>query len=115
MSADAVEAVAKGRVWTGAEAKEKGLVDALGGYDVALRLAKEAAKIPADKPFKLAVFPREKGTIERIFDRLEDRDNDPAPTAVQSMAADAFNVLAGVAALAREPGALQMAPIGEIR
>src|SRR5579862_333961 len=44
LSADAVEAVAKGRVWSGEDAKAKGLVDALGGYAVALRLAKEAAK-----------------------------------------------------------------------
>ena len=58
MSADQVEAVAKGRVWSGEDAKERGLVDALGGYDVALRLAKEAAAIPADGAFELAVFPR---------------------------------------------------------
>ena len=36
MSPDAVEAVAKGRVWTGEDAKAHGLVDALGGYGTAL-------------------------------------------------------------------------------
>src|SRR5207302_6931921 len=60
LSADQVEAAAKGRVWSGEEAKGKGLVDALGGYDVALRLVKEAAKIPADQEVRLAVFPHEK-------------------------------------------------------
>src|SRR5439155_13607420 len=76
LSAEQVEAAAKGRIWTGEQAKEKGLVDELGGYDVALRLAKEAAKIPTDKPFKLTVFPHEKSTIEEAYDRLFDPDRD---------------------------------------
>ena len=85
MSAEQVEAVAKGRVWSGEDAKERGLVDALGGYDVALRLAKEAASIPADGAFELAVFPHAKNPIERIIDRLEGRgDGEPnAPSSVQ--------------------------------
>ncbi len=118
LTADEVEATAKGRVWTGEEAKEKGLVDELGGYDVALRLAKEAAKIPPDKPFKLAVFPREKGTIEAIYDRLFnlDRDSDAASSvAAQSLAAGGARLLAGLATLVGDPGVLRMPPIGEIR
>jgi protease-4 len=118
LSEEQVEAAAKGRVWTGEEAKEKGLVDELGGYDVALRLAREAAKIPADKPFKLAVFPREKGTIEAIYDRLvnADRDRDAAsPTAAQGLAGSIASLLAGIETLVRDPGALRMAPLGEIR
>src|SRR5262249_42837273 len=43
MTQEAVEEAAKGRVWSGEDAKARGLVDALGGYDVAMRLAKEAA------------------------------------------------------------------------
>ena len=46
LDADKVEAAAKGRVWTGETAKSLGLVDALGGFNDALNLAKEAAKIP---------------------------------------------------------------------
>ncbi len=43
----AVEAVAGGRVWTGADALAVGLVDELGGLDRAIALAREAADIPA--------------------------------------------------------------------
>src|SRR5215212_8363944 len=43
MSAEQVDAVAKGRVWSGEEAKANGLVDALGGYDVALATAQTLA------------------------------------------------------------------------
>ncbi len=117
LSEEQVEAASKGRVWSGEEAKEKGLVDALGGYDVALRLAKEAAKIPADKPFKLAVFPREKSVFELIYDRLSnaDRDSDAAsPAASQGMMAGSA-LLSGIATLIGDPGVLHMPPIGEIR
>ena len=40
--------LAQGRVWTGRQAKENGLVDELGGLDRAVAVAKERAKIPAD-------------------------------------------------------------------
>jgi len=118
LSEEKVEAAAKGRVWTGEEAKENGLVDELGGYDVALRLAKEAAKIAADKPFTLTVFPREKGTIAAIYDRLSnvDRDSDAAaPAAVQRMTAGMARLLSGIATLVGDPGVLHMPPLGEIR
>ncbi|MBV9969231.1 MAG: signal peptide peptidase SppA, partial [Xanthobacteraceae bacterium] len=60
LSDEAVEAIAKGRVWSGEEAKAKGLVDALGGYPAALALAREAAKIPEGAPYRLVVYPKEK-------------------------------------------------------
>jgi protease IV len=113
-----VETIARGRVWTGEDAKSRGLVDALGGYDVALRLAKEAAKIPAAEKFKLAVYPREKGAVERIYDRLvnPDHDSDAAPPAAVQMLADTMlRWLAGVETAMRGPGVLQMPPLGEVR
>jgi protease-4 len=117
MSADQVEAVAKGRVWSGEDAKERGLVDALGGYDVALRLAKEAASIPADAAFDLAVFPQAKNPIERIIDRLEGRgDGEPnAPSSVQNIASRLVALVTGLDAALGGAGALQMQAVGEIR
>ncbi len=118
LTADQVEAVAKGRVWTGEEAKQKGLVDALGGYATALRLAREAAKIPAGKPVKLVVFPREKTTIELVYDRLFNAggDSDAAsPAATQGIASGMARLLSDVATLIGDPGLLRMPPVGEIR
>lgn len=57
MSADEVDAVAQGRVWTGRQAKDAGLVDTLGGLDRAIALAKERAKIPASQQVDLVVYP----------------------------------------------------------
>ena len=118
LSADQVEAIAKGRVWSGEEARAKGLVDALGGYGVAFRLAKEAAKIPDGQPFNLVVFPRAKSTIERVYDRLTDLDRGgggAAGAAMQGIGDDIATGLSGIAALLRDPAVLQMPAIGEIR
>lgn len=47
MSVEAIEKVAEGRVWTGADAKELGLVDELGGLDKALEIAAQKAEVEA--------------------------------------------------------------------
>ena len=52
-----VRAAAEGRVWTGAQAQELGLVDELGGFVRALDLTKEAVGIAPDQPVELRVFP----------------------------------------------------------
>ncbi len=48
MPLDAVRGVAKGRVWTGQQAYTQGLVDALGGLDDAILLAKKEAQLPLE-------------------------------------------------------------------
>ena len=57
MSVDEVEAVARGRVWTGADALERGLVDELGGMRAAVRRAKVLAGLDADAEVRLAGYP----------------------------------------------------------
>jgi protease-4 len=59
MTRDAVHAIAKGRVWTGADALNIGLVDRLGGLRDAVAIARERAGLPADAPARPAVvIPR---------------------------------------------------------
>ena len=72
MDAAAVEAVAKGRVWTGEEAKARGLVDELGGFSTALALAKDAAHVPADQDVTLRQFPPPE-TLTDILARIASR------------------------------------------
>jgi protease-4 len=60
--------VAKGQVWTGQDAKERGLVDALGGYATALDLAREAAGIAPEAPLELRVFPKRRDPIEALIE-----------------------------------------------
>jgi len=55
--AQSVDAVGQGRVWTGAQAKDRGLVDEFGGLDKAIEVAKQLAKIPADKGVERVILP----------------------------------------------------------
>jgi protease-4 len=52
-----IDSVGQGRVWTGAQAKDRHLVDEFGGLDRAIDVAKELAKIPADKGVERVIFP----------------------------------------------------------
>ncbi len=70
LDANSVEAVAKGRVWSGEDAKAHGLVDALGGFDTALALAKEAAGLPANQDVTLKLYPAPRSEIDRLLARL---------------------------------------------
>jgi protease-4 len=64
MAAEKVDAVAKGRVWTGRQAQGIGLVDELGGLDRALRIAKERAKMDPDKEVDVVVYPQPRSAFE---------------------------------------------------
>ncbi|OMC46287.1 signal peptide peptidase SppA [Mycobacterium sp. IS-2888] len=57
LSADAVDAVARGRVWTGADALERGLVDELGGLRTAVRRAKVLAGLDEDTDVRIVSYP----------------------------------------------------------
>lgn len=61
-----IDAVGQGRVWTGRQAKEIGLVDELGGLDRALEVAKQRAKIPAGSEVELVVYPGRKSIYEIV-------------------------------------------------
>jgi len=77
-----VEAIAKGHVWTGVQGKDNGLVDALGGLDVAVDLAKEAAHIAADQPVTLRPYPQPRSPIQQILAGLSGEDDDTPGSAV---------------------------------
>jgi len=64
---DKVLEIAKGRIWSGQDAKNLGLVDELGGYDTALKLAKKAAGVPEGDDVKIVVYPRPKTFFESVM------------------------------------------------
>ncbi|HEU4429928.1 MAG TPA: signal peptide peptidase SppA [Myxococcota bacterium] len=67
---DAVKKVGGGRVWTGAQALEIGLVDELGGLYEAAVAAKKAVGIAADAPVSLKSFPAQKTLAQQIGELL---------------------------------------------
>ncbi|MDY0041873.1 MAG: signal peptide peptidase SppA, partial [Desulforhabdus sp.] len=89
---DQVQEAAKGRVWTGAMAKSLGLVDELGGFPEAARIAKELAHIPVHAEARLEVYPEEKSTIELIVETLwgnDDEDLSSEDTSLELLASAA--------------------------
>jgi len=69
MKVDAVDKIGKGRVWSGAQAKDLGLVDELGGLDRAIDVAKQLAHIPASAKVHLVRLPEEKSFFQQLFER----------------------------------------------
>ena len=63
-----IDAVAQGRVWTGAQAKQIGLVDELGGLERALALAKQRAKLAPDSEVEIVVYPGRKSFYDLVKD-----------------------------------------------
>ena len=65
-----IDALAQGRVWTGKQAKQNGLVDALGGLDAAVAIAKQRAKLPADQEVELVVYPPPKSFYQLLTEQF---------------------------------------------
>jgi len=78
MTAERVHELARGRVWTGADARASGLVDELGGIDEAAAIARRRAGLPATAP--LVPFPR-LGPLDRIRPASNSEDRRAAASA----------------------------------
>jgi len=69
MNREEVDRIGKGRVWTGSQAKENGLVDELGGLSRAIEVAKELADIPAEEGVGLVIWPKKISLWEVLMGR----------------------------------------------
>jgi protease-4 len=100
LATEQVEAAAGGRVWSGADAMDQGLVDRLGGYREAIALAKERAGIDPDAAIALTLFPEPRDPWQAVFQDL--LSGDLSPSGVGSLLASlarvarAFNSLDGL-------------------
>jgi protease-4 len=66
MTVEAIKKIAEGRVWTGAKAKELGLVDELGGLDRALEIAAQKADIEA---YSVINYPNEENAFAALLNK----------------------------------------------
>ncbi|MGH9703393.1 MAG: signal peptide peptidase SppA [Candidatus Acidiferrales bacterium] len=69
MSVEAVDKIGQGRVWTGAQGKNLGLVDELGGLDRAIEISRQLAHIPSAARVRLIRFPEERTFLELLFSK----------------------------------------------
>lgn len=70
LTPEQVDKLARGRVWTGAHAKELGLVDELGGLREAFNQVRRHAGMKEDAPMRLAVFPKPDSPGESVIKLL---------------------------------------------
>jgi protease-4 len=66
MSVEEVDSIGQGRVWSGVDALEIGLVDVLGGLDTAIEIAKEKAQL---EEYRIISFP-EKDRFQKLFEEF---------------------------------------------
>jgi len=64
MTKEEVDAIGQGRVWTGADAKEIGLVDEFGGLEKAIKIAKDMAKL---EDYDLENYPKQKDPVAQLM------------------------------------------------
>jgi protease IV len=87
MTVDAVDAIARGRVWTGADALERGLVDELGGLRTAIIRAKVLAGLEPDAEVRVVGYPG-----SSLMDLLRPK---PSSQPVAASLPEAFGALVG--------------------
>ena len=110
MSTDKVDSVAQGRVWTGKQAKEIGLVDELGGFETAIKVAKRRAKIAESAEVELVSYPSYRG----LFDLLSQQFGRSAHERLMTLAPDVVRLMAPLAMpfdLFRRGEVLALAPL----
>jgi protease-4 len=85
-----VDAIARGRVWTGAQAKARGLVDEHGGFLDVLEVARRRAGLTPDEPADVVMLPQLKRTIvERIAGLVGEGGEGRGPRRTRDAAAPA--------------------------
>lgn len=70
-----IDSIAQGRVWTGSQGKERGLVDEFGGLDRAVEVAKELANIPKDKGVHRVILPYPRTFLQELMAAGDDTES----------------------------------------
>jgi protease-4 len=82
-----IDSIGQGRVWTGSQGKERGLVDEYGGLDKAIEIAKQLAKIPADQSIQRVILPKPPSFFEELMNSGDDGDSDATSAQTKQQAA----------------------------
>ena len=70
-----IDSVGQGRVWTGGQAKDRGLVDEFGGLDKAIEVAKQLANIPANKGVERVILPYPQTFLQQLLSGSNENAN----------------------------------------
>ncbi|MBX5482207.1 MAG: signal peptide peptidase SppA [Myxococcaceae bacterium] len=106
-----VDAIARGRVWAGATAKDLGLVDELGTLQDAVDGARRAAGIPDGEPYDLVILGEESGLLSTVATGLA-RAGAPATSPLDAAAREALGQLGVAPTVLFQPGLRAVLPFG---
>lgn len=102
ISLERADSLAQGRVWSGVEAQELGLVDELGGLDDAILAAAELAEI---EEFGIRKYPRYKSGFERFMEEMASAKSDGVQAQLQAeMGQELFSVFSELKTLVQQRG-----------
>lgn len=104
LSRERVHEIGRGRIWTGRQGQELGLVDALGDLGLAINMAREKAGIPPGKKYRVVAYPPRRRLWERLLSRLPRRLRPGGEAFAEAL--ELFDLLE----LARQSDALFLAP-----
>jgi protease IV len=104
LTPEQVDQAARGRIWSGSDALRLGLVDELGGFDVAIRAARELGGIAEDEDVRLQLFPTPRPLLAQLMDRGPESSY---PTAMEMVAVRLTDALRPVHEFARANGLLR--------
>jgi protease IV len=115
MTPERVDAIAQGRVWTGRQAKENGLVDALGGLERALDLVKAKAGL-SGREVEVVVYPTRKSIYEILSSQLSGSGERAWLTALLGAGERrAVGIVTAPRTLFKDGEALALMPFGVLR
>ncbi len=119
MTPEAIDQLGQGRVWTGRQAKDNGLVDELGGLDRAVAIARERAKLPATGDVELVAYPRARSFFEMVNDGFSGGSEAAVSSWLSAnLSADernALRALRGTTSMFRRGEALALMPFTYVR
>ena len=78
-----IDSIGQGRVWTGFQGKERGLVDEYGGLDKAIEIAKQLANIPADRGVQRVTMPVPPTFLQELMGTGDSGDDETSERARQ--------------------------------
>jgi protease IV len=108
LAPERVDEVARGRVWTGADAKDRGLVDELGGLALAVAIARDRGGLPPATEPEVRLYPR-----RSIVARLTPAQSSEHEAAAHLSAADAWGAFAGLAGALGLPASGPLTLVGD--
>ena len=98
---DELEAKARGRVWTGEDALEKGLVDRLGGLVTGIDAVKELCELKPDAPIRLVTYPKSKSFLASLLSQPQCTEDHSA--GISTRVADSISSITSLAARIASP------------